>query len=297
VQRWPHVPTAANAIARSVSAAEAGRDPGRDATTHRRRPGRRHEGDPTVVDERLPHLGAAQNQPEQPAWCVGPERLRGALHELERRHRGQRRLLGRLPHHRVAAHERQHRIPRPHRDREVEGRYHAHDTERMPRLHHAMVGALGGDGQAVQLARQTDRVIADVDHLLDFAERLARDLARLGGHDLRELALRAAQRFAELAHQQAAARRGHAPPRPERVGCPLDDARDLVGRAVLQVADDLPRDGRAHRPAIGCRSAHEIEVFERRTGYRWRMKALHLRFLRDEPPGIVHGMSRRRNVL
>ena len=47
----------------------------------------------------------------------------------------------------------------------------------MPRLHHAMAGTFAGDGQAVELARQTDREIADVDHLLHFAEAFLQDLA------------------------------------------------------------------------------------------------------------------------
>jgi hypothetical protein len=35
-----------------------------------------------------------------------------------------------------------------------------------------VAGALAGDGQAVQLARQADREVADVDHLLHLAEAL-----------------------------------------------------------------------------------------------------------------------------
>ena len=40
------------------------------------------------------------------------------------RKRRQRCLLRRLPHHRVAAHQRQCRIPRPHRNRKIERRDH-----------------------------------------------------------------------------------------------------------------------------------------------------------------------------
>ena len=51
--------------------------------------------------------------------------------------RGERRLLGRLPDHRVAADQRERRVPRPDRDREVERGDDADGAERMPRLHHA----------------------------------------------------------------------------------------------------------------------------------------------------------------
>ena len=40
-------------------------------------------------------------------------------------------------------------------------------------------GALGVHGQAVELARETDREVADVDHLLDLAQALGQDLAHL----------------------------------------------------------------------------------------------------------------------
>ena len=45
--------------------------------------------------------------------------------------------------------------------------------------HHAVAGALGGDGEAVELAREAAGEVADVDHLLHFAARLGDDLAGL----------------------------------------------------------------------------------------------------------------------
>ena len=51
--------------------------------------------------------------------------------------------------------------------------------ERMPLLHHAVPRPLRGDRQAVELARQADREVADVDHLLHFAVALGADLAHL----------------------------------------------------------------------------------------------------------------------
>ena len=53
----------------------------------------------------------------------------------------QRRLLARLPDHGIAAHQRQRRVPRPDRDREIERADHQHRPERMPLLHHPVVRA------------------------------------------------------------------------------------------------------------------------------------------------------------
>ena len=79
-----------------------------------------------------------------------------------------------------------------------------HDAERMPGFHHAVLGALGGDGQAVELARQADGEIADVDHLLNFAEAFGRDLAGFQRHEAAEIVLGGAQFLAEQTHEFAA---------------------------------------------------------------------------------------------
>ena len=87
-----------------------------------------------------------------------------------------------------------------------------HDAQRMPGLHHPVVGALGGERQAVELARQADREVADVDHLLHFAQAFGGDLAGLERDQPAEVGLGRAQLFAEQAHQLAAARRRHVAP-------------------------------------------------------------------------------------
>ena len=56
-----------------------------------------------------------------------------------------------------------------------------------------MAGALGSDGEAIELSRQADGEIADVDHLLHFAEALRDDLADLERDERTERLLRDAQ--------------------------------------------------------------------------------------------------------
>ena len=57
----------------------------------------------------------------------------------------------------------------------------------MPGLGHAMARALRGDDETVQLPRKANGEIADVDHLLDFAEALGKDLACLDRHQPAEI--------------------------------------------------------------------------------------------------------------
>ena len=49
----------------------------------------------------------------------------------------------------------------------------------MPLLHQSMFAAFARDGHSVKLPTQSDGEIANVDHLLHFAERLLANLARL----------------------------------------------------------------------------------------------------------------------
>ena len=199
VQRWPAVPAAANTIARTARSrsadgatidgvvaaeleqhpAEPGGDPRADLAAHPRRAGgadagrpagrrpapRRPRGRPARAGRRPAGAPTLGDRPCQ-------QRVRGQ--------RGQRRLLRRLPHHGVAADQRERGVPRPHRDREVERarsrrRRRAGATSPCSRW----PGALRRHRAPVQLARQADGEVADVDHLLHLAEGLGADLARL----------------------------------------------------------------------------------------------------------------------
>ncbi len=87
--------------------------------------------------------------------------------------------------------------------------------ERVPLFHHPVARALGGDGQAVELPRQADGEVADVDHLLHFAVALRADLAHLEADEIAQRLLGGAQRLAEVAHELAALGRRRLAPRAE----------------------------------------------------------------------------------
>src|SRR4029078_7099320 len=107
--------------------------------------------------------------------------------------------------HRVASEKRERGIPAPHGDREVEGADQGHRPERVPRLREAVTRTLRGDRLPVELARQPDREVADVDHLLDLPEALLRDLPALEGDERAERLLLAAQLLAEQPDELPAA--------------------------------------------------------------------------------------------
>src|SRR5262249_59455411 len=106
-----------------------------------------------------------------------------ALEQRVRRKCGQRGLLRWFPDTGIATDQGECGVPRPDGDREVEGRDDAGDAARMPGLDHAVFGAFGGDSQAIELARQSDGEVANVDHLLNLAEAFGDDLADLDGHE------------------------------------------------------------------------------------------------------------------
>ena len=116
----------------------------------------------------------------------------------------------------------------------------------MPGLHHAVARALRGDGEAIDLTRQADGEIADVDHLLHFAETFGDDLSRFEGDDRAERLLGGAQLLAEEANEFAPARRGDVAPRGEG-GFRAADHRRHVGQGRLRQHGDLgPVDRRAN---------------------------------------------------
>ncbi len=230
--------------------AEALAHPRRDQAAHPRAAGRTDHRHPLGLHQRLARLAAADEQGMQP---VGRGARMGLAERSDRfaeqgiaGQRGQRRLLGRLPDHAVAADEGQRAVPRPHSGREIEGRDHADHADGMPGLHHPVARALGGDRQAVQLARQAHREVADVDHLLDLAQPFGQKLPGLQRHQAPQGLLVPAELDAQQAHQLAAHGRGHSAPVQERRVGALDGRFALLGRDQLHAADQGAVDGGAH---------------------------------------------------
>ncbi len=121
----------------------------------------------------------------------------------------------------------------------------------MPGFTHGVLRPFRSNGQAVQLARQPDREVADVDHLLHFAQPFLQDLAGFERDQLAEMLLVFAQHFAETPHHLAAHRRRHQGPAGLRHAGAFD-ARIRIGQAAgRQMPEDLAVDGRAHRQCAG----------------------------------------------
>jgi hypothetical protein len=95
------------------------------------------------------------------------------------------------------------------------------------------------------LAGKTDSEIADVDHLLDFAEAFGFDLANLERHQPPQGCFFRAQRLAEPADQLAAARPGNVAPDPEGGLGAADLGPGVLG--FHDPTDARPVDRRAHR--------------------------------------------------
>jgi hypothetical protein len=105
-----------------------------------------------------------------------------------------------------------------------------------------MAGALRRDRQPVQLARETDGEIADVDHLLHFAEAFLENLARFERHEAAERLLFLAQAISEQTHEFAASRCGHIAPCGERGARRAEGGVHVGGGVLLHPADDSARD-------------------------------------------------------
>lgn len=129
-----------------------------------------------VVDHLLTLLSGADDDLREVGGGVS-ELFAGLLEEGLAGQGGQRSFFAGLPDNAVTADDREGGIPRPDCDWEVEGGDDADWAEREPVFLHRVVLSFAGDGEAVELARDSDGEIADVDHLLDFAAAFFEDLA------------------------------------------------------------------------------------------------------------------------
>ena len=246
--------------------AEPGRDPRRDRLPHRRRACRRDERDAVVLGELHGTVGPADNELEEAFGSIS-EALHRALEKRGGRDRGERRALGGLPDNRVAADERERGVPAPDGDREVERADHGDGPERMPGLGQSVPGTLRRNRATVELPREANREVADVDHLLDLAEPLLRDLPDLERDERAEGLLLAPELVAEEADELAPPRGRDVPPSLERGGCAGDGGIGLrlarPGNAADLLACDRRRDGEV---AIRQPSSIDAKPFEELSG-------------------------------
>ncbi len=181
--------------------------------------------------------------PPTQSWKTPSQSLARAtsLNDAMDRDGGQRGPGRRFPDHRVAADGCEHGIPRPDRDREVERRDDPDGSQRVPLFEHPVPGAFAGDRQAIELARQADREVAHVDHLLDFALAFGADLPRLEGHQQSEVGLVSAEGHTDLTDHLAPPRRRDHPPAPERFVRPVDHPVILLDRGRAHPGHRLAR--------------------------------------------------------
>ena len=192
VQRWPAVPAGREqdcarreleigrrADDRRIVAAEleqdapeALRDARTDRAAHRRRSGRRNQRDARIVDQRLADVALALDELDQSVGRIAEAApSRGAPAAITASAQSGVFSLGfqitGLPQTSASAAFHAHTAT---------GKLNALITSTGPSGCHCSIirwfGPLAGDGQAVELARQADREVADVDHLLHFAEAL-----------------------------------------------------------------------------------------------------------------------------
>ena len=127
-------------------------------------------------------------------------------------------------------------------------------AERMPRLGEPVAGALRGDRAAVQLPRETDGEVADVDHLLHLAEPLLRDLPHLERDERAERLLLAPELLAEQAHELAALRRRARRATSSNAATARATAASVPAASVRWTrAISSPRDRRAHDEVAAAR--------------------------------------------
>lgn len=97
----------------------------------------------------------------------------------------------------------------------------------MPLFHDAVAGAFAGHGEAVELAREADGKVGDVDHLLDFALCFGENFAGFEGDEGGEVVERGAEGVGDFAEDETAAGGGVVAP-----GGP-DALREIDGVVVV----------------------------------------------------------------
>ena len=252
-------------------AGEALGEAGADGSAHAGGAGGGDEGDEGGVDEGFADGVVADEEGgevgREVAGVLVGEFAGGALKEGLGGEGGERGLFGGLPDDGVSADESEGGVPAPDGDGEVEGGDDAGDAEGVPLLHHAVVGALGGDGEAADGAGEADGVDADVDHLLDLAAAFGEDFAGFEGDEAAERVEVGAELLAEEADELAAAGHGDLTPVEEGLVSGSDDGVRVWDDG--DVGEEFAGDGSAcGEGAAGELGGGDAEVEEEVTGFR-----------------------------
>ena len=210
-------------------AAEPSRHPRSDVTTHFRRTGRRYQRHAFVFGKRDAGFPIAGDDLMQ--VLRSSEFVRDAVEQCRGRKRGEWCFFRWLPNDAVAADEGERGIPRPNCSRKIKSRDDRDHAERMPEFSQRMVRALRYDRSAVELAGQPHRVVADVNHLLNFAETFRANLADLQRDEVREIGLVLAQFVSETADEFSPAWRGRLTPAEKSLARFADGALRRVSSA------------------------------------------------------------------
>ena len=138
------------------------------------------------------------------------------LERFDEPQRAQRRVLGRLDHHRIAGHDRREDLPGRDGDREVPRRDAADDAERLAHGHRPLVAQLARHRLAERAATLAGDELPHVDCFLDVAPSLGEHLAHLPGHELRERLLAVLEQLGGTQDDRGARRPRRPPPAVER---------------------------------------------------------------------------------
>ncbi len=161
-----------------------------------------------------------------------------ALYEVIDRERSE---AGRLDHDRVAANERGHHLPGRNGHREVPGGYEAADADGLAHRHRPLVGKLRGGRLAELAAAFACPVQGAIDAFLDVAASLLEYLAHFARCVVSQLFLVLLEPQAQLHDEFASLRGRDETPLLEGLLGRLDRRVDVLGAAVLEMADDVPR--------------------------------------------------------
>ncbi len=214
--------------------------------------------------------GALGERPLQPLERLGPVGEDDVEHPVRqpgghedpvegvRRGRG---VLGGLPHHRVAAQQRRHQVPRRHRHREVARGDHRRHPDRVAEGEQVLVRHLRRHRLAVQPAPLTQEEVARVDDLPHLTQRLGVRLADLPRHQPGQALGVGLDQPPDRRDHPPAHRRGNLGPLPLRVlgGTARVGERAGVGQPHLghDLAGASGIDGRVRARTGGILATHD----------------------------------------